>query len=281
MKAKRLLGAFLAVGLVTLAAAPTVLAAGNKPKKEAAPAAPATEAPVVSKSIEFPFTGLAWGMTPKQVAATVDKLIDDDYRPLYKEVQPGVKMKALDAQLIEEKDQFRRGRIDFGTLPTGIDSTPLRGEFSYQNKESLMTLNRKGHATHFFFIQDKLWKVIEEVKLSDAYPLGKTFQDVAVKLSAKHGVPGRVLPADAIRAAVEIDWKDGSTHLRVIQRSDTAIALAYEDNGTVANLVALRPNKPTVDSGIDPSVAAIMRGSGGDGPPPPPPPAADKKKNKK
>lgn len=279
MKAKRLLGAFLAVGLVTLAAAPTVFAAGNKPKKEAAPAAP-TEAPTTNKAIDFPLAGLAWGMTPKLVAAAIDKLIDDDYRPLYKEVQPGVKMKALDAQLVEDKDQFRRGRIDFGTLPTGIDSTPLRGEFSYQNKESLMTLNRKGHVTHFFFIQDKLWKVIDEVKLNDASPLGKTFQDAAVKLSAKFGVPGRVTPPDATHSSMEIDWKDANIHLRMIQRSDTAIALAYEDNGTVANLAALRPNKPATDSGIDPSVAAIMRGGGGDGPPPPPP-AADKKKPKK
>ena len=277
MKAKRLLGAFLAVGLVTLATVPTVFAAGTKPKKEAAVAVQ-TEAPSVKKSIDFPIGGLAWGMTPKQVALAIDKLIDDDYRPLYKEVQPGVKMKALDAQLAEDKDQFRRGRIDFGALPTGIDGTPLRGEYSYQNKESLMTLNHKGQATHFFFIQDKLWKVIEEVKLSDAYPLGKTFQDVAVKLSAKHGVPGRVLPADATRASVEIDWKDGSTHLRVIQRRDTTLAFAYEDNGTVANLTSLRPNKPASDSGIDPSVAAIMRGSDG---PAPPPPAADKKKTNK
>ena len=280
MKAKWLFGAFVAVGLMMLAAAPTVLAAGGKPKKEAAPAAP-TEAPTVSKAIDFPFAAMAWGMTPKQVAAAIDKMIDDDYRPLYKEVQPGVKMKALDAQLVEDKDQFRRGRIDFGTLPTGIDGTPLRGEFSYQNKESLMTLNHKGHATHFFFIQDRLWKVIEEVKLSDTYPLGKTFQDVVVKLSAKYGVPGRVQAADANRAAVEVDWKDASTHLRVIQRSDTAIALAYEDNATMANLAALRPNKPVADSGIDPSVAAIMRGGGGDGPPPPPPAADKKKTNKK
>lgn len=261
MKAKRLLGAFLAVGLVTMAAAPTVLAAGGKPKKEAAPAPPPPDAPTVKKAIDFPIAGLAWGMNPKQVASAIDKLIEDDYSPLYKQVQPGVKMKALDAQLIEEKDQFRRGRIDFGKLPTGIDSTPLRGEFTYQNKESLMTLNRKGQATHFFFIQDKLWKVIEEVKLSDASPLGKTFQDVAVKLSAKHGVPGRVLPADANRAAVEIDWRDGSSHLRVIQRSDTAIALAYEDNGTMANLAALRTFKPVADDGIDPIVAAAMRGA--------------------
>lgn len=277
MKAKRLLGAFLAVGLVTLATAPTVFAAGGKPKKEAAPATP-TEAPTVNKAIDFPLAGLAWGMSPKNVAGAIDKLIDDDYRPLYKEVQPGVKMKALDAQLVEDKDQFRRGRIDFGTLPTGIDGTPLRGEYSYQNKESLMTLNRKGHATHFFFIQDKLWKVIDEVKLSDSYPLGKTFSDVVVKLSAKYGAPGRVLVADANRASTEVDWRDGNTHLRVIQRSDTTLAFAYEDNGTVANLTSLRPNKPASDSGIDPSVAAIMRGSDG---PAPPPPAADKKKTNK
>jgi hypothetical protein len=280
MKAKRLLGTFLAVGLVTMAAAPSVLAAGGTPKKEATVAPPSTEAPTVKKSIDFPLAGLAWGMNRKQVGAVIDKLIDEDYRPLYKETQPGVKMRALDAQLAEDKDQFRRSQIDFGTLPTGIDSTPLRGEYSYRNKEALMTLNRKGQATHFFFIQDKLWKVIEEVKLSDTYPLGKTFQDVAIKLSSKHNVPGRVLAPDANRAAMEIDWKDASTHLRVIQRSDTALALAYEDVATVANLGALRVNKVVQEETIDPAVAAIMRG-GGDQGPPVPEKKDDKKKGKK
>jgi hypothetical protein len=281
MKAKRLLGAFLAVGLglVTMAATPPVLAAGGKPKKDAA-AAPQTDAPAVNKSIAFPIAGLSWGMSPKQVATAIDKLIEDDYRPLYKEVQPGVKMKALDAQMAEDKSQFLRGRIDFGKLPTGIDSTALRGEFTYQNKEALMTLNRKGEVTHFFFIQDKLWKVINEVKLSDASPLGKTFPEVAIKISAKHGVPGRVLQPDANRSSLEIDWKDASTHLRLIERSDTAVALAYEDNGTVANLGALRSFKPVVDDGIDPVVAAAMRGASPE-PAPPPEKKDDKKKGKK
>lgn len=279
MKAKRLLGAFLAAGLTTMAAVPAALAAGGTPKKDAVAApAPDAPAPSVKKSIDFPIAGLAWGMSPKQVAAAIDKLIDDDYRPLYKETQPGVKMKALDAQVAEDKSQFLRGRIDFGTLPTGIDSTPLRGEYSYRNKEALMTFNRKGQATHFFFIQEKLWKVIEEMKLSDATPIGKSFQEVAIKLSAKHGIPGRVLAPDANRASMEIDWRDANTHLRVIQRSDTAVGLAYEDVGTVANLGSLRANKPVQDDGIDPSVAAIMRGS--DPAPPPPEKKDDKKKGK-
>lgn len=278
MKAKRLLGAFLAVGLVTMAAAPSAFAAGPKPA--AASASPVTDAPLVKKSIDFPLTGISWGMSAKQVAESIDKLIDDDYRAAYKDTQPGVKMKELDAQVAEEKSQFRRGRIDFGTLPTGFDGTPLRGEFSYRNKEALMTLNRKGHATHFFFIQEKLWKVIDELKLNDANPLGKTFPEVAIKLSSKYTVPGRVLAADGTRASTEIDWRDPSTHLRLIERSDTAVALAYEDSATVANLNALRANKPVQEETIDPAVAAIMRGSSDPGPPVPEK-KDDKKKGKK
>ena len=273
MKAKRLLGAFLATGLMTMAAASTVLAAGPK---EATPAA-ASAAPAVKK-IDLPIGGLAWGMNPKQLGAAIDKLLDEDYRPLYKETQPGVKMKALDSQLAEDKDQFRRSKIEFGKLPTGVDASPLRGEFSYNNKEMLMVLTRKGQVTNFFFIQDKLWKVIQEVKFTDASSQGKTFPEVAIKLTGKYAVPGRMLAADATRASMEVDWKDSVTHLRLIERSDAAHALAYEDIGTVANLASMRVNKPAQDDGIDPSVAAIMRGSD---PAPPPPEKKDDKKKKK
>lgn len=272
MKAKRLLGAFLATGLMTMTAAPTVLAAGGK--KEAPAAAP-TAAPSVKK-IDLPIAGLSWGMNPKQVGSAIDKLLDDDYRPLYKDTQPGVKMKALDSQLAEDKDQFRRSKIEFGKLPTGVDASPLRGEFSYNNKEMLMVLTRKGQVTNFFFIQDKLWKVIQEVKFSDASSQGKTFPEVAIKLTGKYSVPGRMLPADDSHPSMEVDWKDTATHLRLIERSEAAHALAYEDVGTVANLASLRVNKPAQDDGIDPSVAAIMRGAD----PAPPPEKKDEKKKK-
>jgi len=274
MKAKRLLGAFLATGLMTMAAAPTVLAAGP-PKPAAAPAAAPT--PVVKK-IDLPIAGLSWGISPKQVGAAIDKLIEEDYRPLYKDTSPGVKMKALDAQMAEDKDQFRRSKIDFGKLPTGVDASPLRGEYSYNNKEMMMVLTRKGQVTNFFFIQDKLWKVIQEVKFSDASSQGKTLPEVAIKLTGKFAVPGRMLAADATRASLEVDWKDSATHLRLIERSDTAHALAFEDVGTVANLASLRVNKPVQDDGIDPSVAAIMRGAD---PAPPPPEKKDEKKKGK
>lgn len=284
MKAMRFWGTVVAVGLGCVIATSSGDALAQRKKKEA-PAAPvvAAEPPMTKKPIALPLEGIAWGQSPKQVAAAIDKILDADYKPIYQKTSPGVKMKALDAQLEEDKSAFRRSRIDFGKLPTGIDSTPLKGEYTYMNKESLLTLTRKGQKTHFFFIQEKLWKVISEISLGDDSPYGKSFQEAVVKFVSPKlfGVPGRVLDVDYAkgRNAVEVDWKDASTHIRVIQRSDTALALAYEDLGTLGNLASLRSNKPVVDDGIDPEVKAAIRGPDKD--PGPPPAPVEKAGNKK
>jgi hypothetical protein len=263
-------GALLAAGL-GLAAMTQVTDVLAKPKD-----AVAADPPVSKKAIAMTLTTVAYGMSPSQLADRIDKIFDEDYKPLFKEVQPGVKMKELEDQLAEDKAAFRRSRIDFGKLPTGLDASPLRFEYTYNNKEALFSLTRKGDTTYFFFIQDRLWKIIEEKKLSDSSPLGKTYQDAVVKMSANFGVPGRVLTPDGTsRLAVEVDWKDSSTHLRAVQRSDTAMGLAYEDNGTLAQLSSLRANKPAADNGVDPDVAAALRGKSQE-----PGPPEDKKKKK-
>jgi hypothetical protein len=266
MNAKRLFSTLLTVGLSLAVMSPAADVHAQKKKKEDAPAA---EPPTVKKALTLSLTGVAWGQSPKQVAEAIDRILDEDYKPRYKEVQPGIRMKELDAQLAEEKSAFRRSRVDFGKLPTGVDATPLRGEYTYNNQEALFTLDRKGLKTHFFFIRDKFWKLIEEHKLSDTHPLGKTYPDAVIKLSTNFGIPGRVLAPDANRYVTEVDWKDATSHLRAIQRGDAAVGLAYEDNGTLANLSSLRTNKPANDDGIDPEVAAAVRGKAPEPPPDP------------
>jgi hypothetical protein len=273
MKAKRVWGA-LVVGGLTLAAATQATDVWAKGKKEEAPA---TEPPVTKKAIAMTLTGFGWGQSPKQVADQVDKIIDDDYRPQYKEVQPGIRMKELDAQIAEDKAEFRRSRIDFGKLPTGLDAGPMRNEYTYNNQEALMSLTRKGQVTYLFFIQERLWKVIEEKRLAEGTPLGKNYQDAVVKMSTGYGVAGRVQQTGTTSGGVEVDWKDATTHLRAAQRGETAVALIFEDNGTLANLSSLRSNKATADTGIDPDVAAMMRPKDQD---PGPPAKKDDKKKK-
>jgi hypothetical protein len=114
---------------------------------------------------------------------------------------------------------------------------------------------------YFFFIQDRLWKIIDERALGEGSKHGKDFKDAMAKLAATFGAPGRVLAADPDkgRMSTEVDWKDASTHLRAIQRSDTALAIAMEDLQTLGNLASLRPNKPQEENPIDPAVAAAVR----------------------
>jgi hypothetical protein len=281
MNANRLFGAVLSVGLCLGAATHASDAMADKPKagkKDAAAPAPPADPPDTKKAVVMPLSGLTWGMSQKQVVEAIDKVLDEAYKPLYAKVSPGVKMKALDAALAEDKDMFRRSRIDFGKLPTGVDATPLKGEYTYNNREFMLELTREGASKHFFFIQDKLWKIIDDVKLSDKSVLGTNYQEAVMKLATTYGVVGRVLPPDYEkgRSALEVDWKDPNTHLRAIQRSDTAMSLAYEDNATLAALATLRTAKDEKDDGVDPSVAAIMRKGDDKGPPPK---ADDNKKN--
>ncbi|WP_433934045.1 hypothetical protein AB3662_06235 [Sorangium cellulosum] len=282
MKAKRLLGAGLAVGLGLAAITSTAVVAAQpkRGKGAAAAAAPArpTEPPATKKTISLTPPGIQWGMSTKQVAAVIDKMLDEAYVPRYKATSPGVKMRALDAELAEEKSAFRRSRIDFGKLPTGIDATPLKGEYTYLNKESMMTLTREGGKRYFFFIQDKLWKIIDEHALGEKSPRGKDFTAAVTKLATAFGLPGRVTPPDPDkgRYVTEVDWKDAATHFRAIERGDAEIAFAYEDLVTLSSLESLRPNKAADANAIDPSVASAIRKD--EAPPAPPPDTAGKKK---
>lgn len=276
MIAKKLMTALL-LGGVSLAFVSNadVAFAQKRDKKEATPPPPAPDPPVSKKAIALPFASIGFGLSPSKLADEIDKIIDEDYKATYKVTSPGVKMKALDAQVAEEKSIFRRSKVDFGKTPTGLDSTPLKGEFTYNNKEAVMTLTRNGETTYFFFIQDKMYKIVSEKTLSDTSALGKNYNDAVLKVATAYGVPGRILPADSSRAALEVDWKDSNVHIRLVQRSEKAIAYIYEDLPTIGNLASMRTAKPTDDSGIDPAVAAAMRKEA-----PPDPPKTDPKKKK-
>ena len=52
----------------------------------------------------------------------------------------------------KQKAEFRRSWIEFGNLPTGVDASPLKGEYTYKNKEAMMSIQRGGKTRYFFFI---------------------------------------------------------------------------------------------------------------------------------
>lgn len=249
------------------------------PKPSAAEPAPANSlAPLLEKHV--------WGMSQ----AALIKLYTETNGILWKEyderlakARVGPEMTAIEHERDTAKDAFIRSVVEFRDTPTGYDATGIRGEYTYKNRESLMSLQRKGRKRYFFFINDKLWKVYDEVALGQG-GLGGSYSEVVAKFTSDLGAPGRSRPASKDLPTATTDWKDGPSHLRVLDRSgEGLVGVVLEDNATLNNLPALRANKEGDKFAIDPTVASVTNGANRTDPnaAKEAPPAATKPKKKK
>jgi len=224
------------------------------------------EPPVVATLAEFQ-EGLRWGMSHADVQKMFTQqggVIWKDYDERLSKARVGPEQTAIEAEREQAKAAFGRSYIEFKDTPTGYDATGIKGEYTYKNKESLMWVTRAGKKRFFFFINDRLWKVYDEVPLAEGGPWGKAYLDAVNQMNAKLGAQGRVLGVNAEKGinATTVDYKDGSSHLRVVDRSagDRVAAVVIEDNGTLGNLASLRSNKPEDPNAIDPTVAQVTKG---------------------
>ena len=104
----------------------------------------------------------------------------------------------------------------------------------------------------------------DEVPLSDAGVLGKSYIDAVNTMNGKLGAQGRIQGADPAKGinATTVDWKDGASHLRLVDRSggDRVVGVVIEENNTLGNLASLRTMKAEDPTAIDPTIAAVTKG---------------------
>ncbi len=282
-----------ALALVLVAAGGVVLGlpggvTGEHQAQAAAPVGPPT-VPSLASMLD----GFHWGASHADVIkqhVQSGGIIDKDYDPALIHVQPGVAQKAIEADRDNHKAAFIRSYIEFNGTPTGYDTTEIHSEYTYRNKEALLYIERAGKKRYFFFIADRLWKILDEVPLSAEGPLGTSFADAITKVSATLGTQGRRarpedIDVDTPVDAPTVDWQDASTHLRLVDMGRTA-GVITEDRATLQNLPQLRSNKPADPLAVDPSIAAVTHGSLSDpnaastAPPPADPPKKKKKGSK-
>lgn len=247
----------LGLGLGSTSASDAYAAPPAKAAKTKAPAAP-VEAPTTVNPISVKPKELAWGIDRIKLGKIYDKIIEDDFKARYMKVQPGTEMEALDAEVAEKKSEFRRSLTEFDTIATGYDNTPLASEYTYRNKETLMTIDRGGKVRYFFFIKGRLWKIIDVLSVGEKSSWGKTYDEAVLKLVKHYGVAGRVQEADPAknRPNREVDWKDSVSQVRAIDWGGDKVALAFQDGATVADLDTLRSNKAAKANEIDAKVKA-------------------------
>src|SRR5690349_10152925 len=82
-----------------------------------------------AKRIGLAPAGLKFGLGLEGIARLYDKVIDEEYLPLYKKASPGPQTDALDAEAKQRKGEIRRSKVEFGNTPTGVDQTALKGEY--------------------------------------------------------------------------------------------------------------------------------------------------------
>jgi len=251
----RLFVTLFALGMASsaLVVEPRVAEGKDKP-------AGASAAGTIEKAIGLSPKGLRWGLTLEGVAKLYDKVFEEEYLPLLRKAQPGNDMLALEDEQKTKQGILRRAntRIEFGHTPTGVDQSPLKGEYSYNNAESMATLRlRSGTERHFFFFSDKLWKVYDEHKLAKGGTLGENFAEATKILSKRFGVPGKLVPADYDKGQPydEVQWRDPDKLIRAIDRGNI-LGMVYADRTVQDNMAQYRKNKAEDLHAMDKDVAA-------------------------
>ncbi len=187
---------------------------------------------------------LRWGLSLQQVAKIYDDEFDALYAPIYKRTDPGVEMQAIDAEVADKKELIRRMRVDFGATPTGVDQGPLRGEYSYNNGESMTRTQLPGGTQrYFFFFNDKLWKIYDEYKLGSK--LGTSWSSAISALTEMFGGPPKIVEADPQHGKRdEAIWNTQSMQIRAVNREDQKIvAVAFADRSIQDDIASHRPNR--------------------------------------
>lgn len=220
----------------------------------------ASSAGTIDKAVGLSPKGLHWGLTLEGVAKLYDKVFEEEYLPLLRKAQPGNDMLALEDEQKSKQGILRRAntRIDFGHTPTGVDQSPLKGEYSYNNAESMATLRlRSGTERHFFFFSDKLWKVYDEHKLAKGGTLGESFAEATKILSKRFGVSGKLVPADYDKGQPydEMQWRDPEKTIRAVDRGNI-LGMVYVDRTVQDNMAQYRKNKAEDLHAMDKDVAA-------------------------
>jgi hypothetical protein len=253
----KVFAALAALGLAAsaLVAGPDTALGKDEPKKEAKPGPAGT----IAKSIGLAPRGMKFGLSNEQIAKLYDTVLDEEFLPLLKKTEPGLKMTALEEELKDKKGVLRRSRIEFGNTPTGVDQSALKGEYSYRNGESMSRITlRSGTVRHLFFFSDKLWKIYDEHKLAQGGTLGKDFQEAVKILGKRFGSPPKMVPADFSKGQSfdEAVWRDPDKVIRALDRGNI-LGMVYADKNIADNLAQYRKNKPVDEHAMDKDVAAV------------------------
>lgn len=191
-------------------------------------------------TLESVLLDISWGDSQK---TTLKKLEGQMYAALLKKDElknAPIKMQQARARVREEFAKVGKSAITFKGTQTGYEVSIIAAEFTPDNNESMVVSRDDFAERYYFFIDDKLYKMV--IAYNKKYIEGSDFESFAVQMARKYGRPiatdyGDVLGEEQL---IEVTWESDATQMKIFNKTELfgTFTVAFSDVKRVRSLKA-------------------------------------------
>jgi hypothetical protein len=195
---------------------------------------------------------LRWGMSENDVAAFAKRKLAERYDAQIKQTHDAAKQSQLKAALKTAQSNVSKSLTNFEGSSSRWDHSPVAGEFTYGNSESMLVAKDDNSENYYFFVNGRLWKWFKELDKGAAGGDFKKFsKSVEGKFGKGHPKKGEIAPGQGATQFVE--YMDRNSRMRAADNSKHGgFALIFEEMATVRELASTRAtSKPSRLAGAD------------------------------
>lgn len=188
---------------------------------------------------------LRWGMSEREVGAHAKREVASEYGAALVKAKGGEQDK-LKSQQKAAQGEVDRSLVSFDSGKSRWDSSPVAGEFQYNNQESMMVSKDISGTSYYFFLDGKLWKYIRVLDKSAAGGDYKKFSKyVEDKFGKGRAKKGEVTPTQGETQFIE--YLDRNSRMRAADDNGKrgGYAMIFEEMATVRQIASTRPKAPT------------------------------------
>jgi hypothetical protein len=188
---------------------------------------------------------LRWGLNEREVSAFAQRELAASYNAEIAKTKDAGKQAKLKADLKRAQSEVGKSQVEFQGGKSRWDSSPVAGEYTYDNGESMLVAKGSGTDSYYFFLNDKLWKVVKVIDKHSAGDFKKFSKSVEDKFGKGRSKKGEVTPSQGNTQWLE--YLDRNSRMRAADASDKrgGYAMIFEEMATVRELASTRPQKPT------------------------------------
>jgi hypothetical protein len=186
---------------------------------------------------------LRWGMSESEVITFVRRKVAEQYDPQIAKTHDTRKQTKLRDDLRAAQASVQKSLVRFSGSGSRWDSSPVAGEFTYGNSESMVVYEDGASQNYYFFINGNLWKWY---KAFDTRAFGgNNFQKFTSSIEKKFG-KGHAKSGSLSAGGEKTQWVeflDRNSRLRAADNAKRGVfALIFEEMATVRDLASLRGN---------------------------------------